>query len=160
MARTQITNRQILNKSLTGADLNDAIGLFDETKQYNPGEIIEWNKTRYICINQTTPAEGGDLTYAPDVSTDWKLYGFDGNIDLIKMKRLFTTGEIPTSAHEGELVINIPDKKIWVGDDSLLPIEFVSPSGGGEIGDLYLNDIVDKLNFFIKLACLNLKKTK
>ena len=43
MARTQITNRQILNKSLTGADLNDAIGLFDETKQYNPGEIREWN---------------------------------------------------------------------------------------------------------------------
>jgi hypothetical protein len=143
MARTQITNRQILNKSLTGADLNDSIGLFDETKQYNPGDIVEWNKTRYICVNQTTPTEGGDLTYAPDVSPDWELYGFDGNTDLIKMKRLFTTGEVPTSAHEGELVINIPDKKIWVGDNSLTPIEFVSPSGGGEIGDLYLNDLVD-----------------
>jgi len=141
MARTQITNRQILDKSLTGADLNDGLRFYDETHPYNVGDIVDWQGTRYICVNPTAPTEGGDLSNAPDISSDWKLQGFDGNIDLIKIKRLLTTGEEPSAVYPGELVVNLEDGKLWIGDETMAPIEFISPSGSG--GASYLNDLLD-----------------
>jgi hypothetical protein len=47
--------------------------------------------------------------------------------DVIQIKRSLTAGTIPAdgSLGEGELAVNIPDKKVWVGDSSGNPVLIV-----------------------------------
>jgi hypothetical protein len=47
--------------------------------------------------------------------------------DVIQIKRSLTAGTIPAdgSLAEGEFAVNIPDKKVWVGDTSGNPVLIV-----------------------------------
>lgn len=78
MARTQLSNTQILEGSLTGADLVRQIGIYDETQDYIIDDIVLWETTRYKCINNVTGGAGGDLSNSPNISSDWILLNFDG----------------------------------------------------------------------------------
>ena len=78
MARTQLSNTQILEGSLTGADLVKEIGIYDETQDYSVGDVVLWETTRYKCINDVTGGEGGDLSNSPDKSPDWVPSYIDG----------------------------------------------------------------------------------
>jgi len=78
MARTQLSNTQILEGSLTGADLNEGIGIYDETSDYSIGDYVLWETERYECINNVIGGEGGDLSNAPNISSDWIKANLDG----------------------------------------------------------------------------------
>ncbi len=47
--------------------------------------------------------------------------------DILQIKRSLTTLSVPASGvlAEGELAVNIPDKMVWIGDDSGNPILIV-----------------------------------
>jgi hypothetical protein len=45
--------------------------------------------------------------------------------DIIKIKRSLVAGTSPSSLSEGELGVNIPDKKIWIGDENDSPVLIV-----------------------------------
>jgi hypothetical protein len=47
--------------------------------------------------------------------------------DIIQIKRTFTAGVVPaaSSLAGGELAVNIPDKKMWIGDNGGNPILIV-----------------------------------
>lgn len=55
---------------------------------------------------------------------------------VLKIKRSITEGNIPVSLSLGELAVNIPDKKIWIGDASQTPI-LISQYGAGGSGQTY-----------------------
>ena len=76
MARTQLSNTQILEGSLTGADLTEGIGIYDETTDYIISDVVLWQTTRYNC--NVTGTAGGDLSNAPDISLDWVKATIDG----------------------------------------------------------------------------------
>ncbi len=78
MSRTQLSNTQILEGSLTGADLNEGIGIYDETSDYFIDDHVLWQTSKYTCINNVMGGMSGDLSNAPDISTDWVLTNFDG----------------------------------------------------------------------------------
>ena len=46
---------------------------------------------------------------------------------VIKLKNSTTTSTTPSSLAQGEVAINITDKKAWVGNASTTPILFVEP---------------------------------
>lgn len=52
----------------------------------------------------------------------------------IRIKRSLTTGQVPSTLQEGELAVNIIDKKMWIGDDNtaaVLILDYNSSLGGG-----------------------------
>lgn len=55
---------------------------------------------------------------------------------VLKLKRSTTTGASPANLSLGELAINIPDKKIWIGDASEQPV-LISEYGIGGSGETY-----------------------
>jgi len=80
MPRTQVTATQILDRSLTGADLETSIGIFDETETYNIDDYVFWNATRWRCILAvTTPHTTGDFSASPEKDTShWEEVTFAG----------------------------------------------------------------------------------
>ena len=81
MPRTQVTATQILDRSLTGADLETSIGIFDETETYNIDDYVFWNATRWKCILAVTvPHNTGDFSASPEKdTTHWVNVGIDVN---------------------------------------------------------------------------------
>lgn len=60
----------------------------------------------------------------------------------IRIKRSLISGETPNSLELGELAANVPDKKLWIGDETNNPIEFVlSGSSGPGSGETYFEGI-------------------
>ena len=56
----------------------------------------------------------------------------------IRIKRSLISGETPNSLELGELAANVPDKKLWIGDETNNPVEFVlSGSSGPGSGQTY-----------------------
>lgn len=55
---------------------------------------------------------------------------------VLKLKRSTTTGATPANLSLGELAINIPDKKIWIGDALQQPV-LISEYGVGGSGETY-----------------------
>ena len=47
--------------------------------------------------------------------------------NTLKLKNSVTTASAPTALEQGEVAINIPDKKVWVGDATKSPVLLVSP---------------------------------
>jgi len=87
--RTQVKNVQIGNHTLTGADMVEGIGVFDETKSYLVDNKVFWKATVYRCILGTTAKEEGDLSGAPDIdATHWIEQTFGGGIDAATHKIL------------------------------------------------------------------------
>lgn len=75
MPLNQITQKQIKNDGITGADLNPNIGIYDETKSYTSGTLVIWKAQVWKAINAIIGVSEGDLTQAPDLATsDWELY--------------------------------------------------------------------------------------
>lgn len=66
MARTQINYKNIKNKSLTGASFIDGLNVFDETKNYNEGDIVFWKGQWYKVVQAITGLQEGDLSNSPD----------------------------------------------------------------------------------------------
>ncbi len=65
MARTGIRQTQVLVDTLTGADINDAIGIWDETDAYSVDDVVWWDGYLYRCIIATAAGAEGVLTAAP-----------------------------------------------------------------------------------------------
>jgi len=73
MPRTLLRQGQLQEDTLTGASLNDSVGLYDETDTYIVGDQVYWNHYVWECVTAVgTGAEEGDLTNAPDVSASWQ----------------------------------------------------------------------------------------
>lgn len=70
---TQINRNQLKQSNLTGASLHDDIGIYSEIVNYNANDIVIWQAAHYKCVNAVTATIEGDLSNAPDVSTDWVL---------------------------------------------------------------------------------------
>jgi len=70
----QLPQKQILNDTITGADLHDGIGVFDETKNYTSGYIQFWQFKLYKTKIAVAGGTEGDLSNAPDVSANWDLF--------------------------------------------------------------------------------------
>jgi hypothetical protein len=54
----------------------------------------------------------------------------------IKLKNSVTTTNAPTSLVQGEVAINITDKKVWVGDAATTPIQLLGAGASGSFGAL------------------------
>ena len=67
----QIQRHQIENHTLTGASLNKDLGLYDETENYILNSIVSWKNTLWKNNVAITGTAEGDLSHAPDISTDW-----------------------------------------------------------------------------------------
>ncbi len=69
----------------------------------------------------------------------------------LKIKRSITSGNTPSNLSLGELAVNIPDKKIWIGDFDQQPVlisEYgIGGSGGGETYYEGLGINIDTNNF-------------
>jgi len=79
MARTQLNNTQILEGSLTGADLTKKIGIYDESSDYTINDYVLWLTTKYKCTSDVLGGEGGDLSNSPDINTgSWVSTSLDG----------------------------------------------------------------------------------
>lgn len=50
---------------------------------------------------------------------------------IIRVKRNFTALAVPTSLQPGEMAVNVTDKRMWFGNASNVPVEFVLGGGGG-----------------------------
>ena len=72
MARTQINERGISDRSLTGASFVSEMKFYDETLNYAVDDIVIWQGDKYVALNAVIGASEGDLTNAPDVSANWK----------------------------------------------------------------------------------------
>ena len=73
MGRTEIKGRQVSDDTLTGADLNDGLGVYDETDSYEINDIVFWNARNYKCTSPVTAGTSGDLSNAPDIAvSNWE----------------------------------------------------------------------------------------
>jgi hypothetical protein len=72
VALTQLNGTQIRDSGITGADLVDEIGVYNETNDYYVGDVVFWDKTTYKCISNVIGVESGDISYSPTVSMDWE----------------------------------------------------------------------------------------
>ncbi len=71
--KNQFNNKRIKIDTITGASLNDELGIFDETNNYSKNRRCFWNSKFYISNTAITGGDRGDLSNAPDVSTNWNL---------------------------------------------------------------------------------------
>jgi len=56
MTKTNIRQEQIQNQTITGADLNRSIGVYDETATYVVDSYVLWKASRYRCkLDITVP---------------------------------------------------------------------------------------------------------
>lgn len=73
MPRTQIDNRLIKDRNITGASINPELGFYDETMNYLSGDSVIWRNQKYICNVNIIGAEEGNLSNNPELSSDWDL---------------------------------------------------------------------------------------
>lgn len=72
MAKTQIRAKNIDNRTLTGASFIPELMMYDETKNYSSGDIVNWKGSKYIANTTITSSTlESDLSNAPDTSADW-----------------------------------------------------------------------------------------
>jgi len=84
MPRTQVKAQNILDHSLTGASFRTEMRYYDETLNYSQGAIVSWAGREYQANTSITGTTEGDLSNAPNVSTDWNLYtNFYGQLEKI-----------------------------------------------------------------------------
>ncbi|RLA69251.1 MAG: hypothetical protein DRG30_10390, partial [Epsilonproteobacteria bacterium] len=71
MARTQVTEQQIKDRSITGASFVPEMMYYDETANYSTNNIINWAGKQFIANTNITGIQEGDLTQNPTLSSDW-----------------------------------------------------------------------------------------
>jgi hypothetical protein len=74
MARTQVKAQNILDHSLTGASFRSELRYYVETVNYSQGARVTWAGREYTANTSITGGTEGDLSNAPNVSTNWDLY--------------------------------------------------------------------------------------
>lgn len=62
---------------------------------------------------------------------------------VIKTKNSITTSSAPSSLAQGELAVNIADKKVWIGDASSTPVQLLGAGGSVSFGALTATSITD-----------------
>lgn len=73
MARTQMDQRQLENRILTGASFIPELMFYDETSLYSISDRVYWKGDWYIANAAITGVLESDLTQSPDISIDWTL---------------------------------------------------------------------------------------
>jgi len=71
MPRTQIRREDIGNHEITGASINLAMGIYDETTSYNIDDIVVWKTDTWVATDTIPSTIEGDLQYAPETNTNW-----------------------------------------------------------------------------------------
>ena len=75
---------------------------------------------------------------------------------ILRTKRSTTTDATPTTLQFGEMAVNIPDKKIWIGDNSENPVlisDYLNASGTSlTAGDGITIDTNDQINFDLSVG--------
>lgn len=72
MAQTQVKASNILDHTLTGASFREEFKIYDETKDYTANTIVWYQGAMYNAKNDITGTIEGDLSNAPDISSDWE----------------------------------------------------------------------------------------
>ena len=80
MARSEIHGTQISDDTLTGADLYDGLGFYDETNDYTVGSTVLWSGSTYRCDTAVSGTIGGDLSHAPDISPSWTKLDWEDDV--------------------------------------------------------------------------------
>lgn len=77
---TKDTNGNIIeiggidDDEITGAYINDAMGIWDETDNYAVSDVVWWKGNSFECISPTVGSIRGDLNAAPDVTgSNWSI---------------------------------------------------------------------------------------
>ena len=92
-----LPGKQILDRSITGADLTIKMGIYDETSTYIAGEIIIWQSQIYqVKTGQSVSAnDTADLSNSPDLDTaNWEMTLLDTEINTVD----------PTTANDSYLI--------------------------------------------------------
>jgi len=120
MARTQTDERQLKDRSLTGASLVPEMLFYDETANYSVNDIVFWQGDKYICTSAVTGTTESDLSNSPDLSGDWDklkspIYSVipsasqifsNTRIDIAFDTERFNSGGFSTNA-SGEITANV-----------------------------------------------------
>jgi hypothetical protein len=64
----------------------------------------------------------------------------------IKLKNSVTATNTPTSLQQGEVAINITDKKVWVGNAATTPVQLLGAGASGTFGALTVTSLSDSGN--------------
>jgi hypothetical protein len=72
MSRTQIKNDSIANETITGASVDPAMNIYNETKTYSTDEVVVWKTDTWVATASIPATTEGDLQYAPETNTNWK----------------------------------------------------------------------------------------
>jgi len=72
MPRTQVQKEDIKNNELTGASFVSGMKIYNETANYSINDETQWAGTIWRALVAITGGAEGDLTNAPDVSSDWE----------------------------------------------------------------------------------------
>jgi hypothetical protein len=64
----------------------------------------------------------------------------------IKLKNSVTATNAPTSLQQGEVAINITDKKVWVGNAATTPVQLLGAGASGTFGALTVTSLTDSGN--------------
>jgi hypothetical protein len=64
----------------------------------------------------------------------------------IKLKNSVTATNTPTSLQQGEVAINITDKKVWVGNAATTPVQLLGAGASGTFGALTVTSLTDSGN--------------
>lgn len=73
MPKNLTKGTRIADDTITGADINDSIGIYDETDNYSIGDVVFWKAEKYEAKSLITGGTAGDFSNAPDVSSDWEI---------------------------------------------------------------------------------------
>jgi hypothetical protein len=73
MPRTQIKHDDMANRTLTGASFRSELNIYDETSNYSIDDEVLWQGAVYVASVTITGGDEGDLTHAPDISSDWEV---------------------------------------------------------------------------------------
>jgi hypothetical protein len=59
--------------------------------------------------------------------------------NIVKLKNSVTTSSAPVTLEQGELAINITDKRVWVGNAALAPVELFGTGANFKAGTVATN---------------------
>jgi hypothetical protein len=65
---------------------------------------------------------------------------------ILKTKNSVTTTVVPTTLQQGELAVNITDKKVWVGNAATTPVQLLGAGASGTFGALTVTSLTDSGN--------------
>jgi hypothetical protein len=60
---------------------------------------------------------------------------------ILKTKNSVTTTVVPTTLQQGELAVNITDKKLWVGNAATTPVQLLGTGADGTFTNISVSDV-------------------